>query len=191
MANLNTQTGKILLVINFAQKIIDNALIEDLEKWLIANTKQYAFILHDKDILEDGNKKTPHLHVVCNMITTKQRIATILNDLTKSLDISPLLVSIDKYTSFNASIQYLIHKNNEEKYQYDIKDIKTNIPTQELDLFMKYETQSEELTAERLIDVVAKAKKRTDILREIGLFNYRINRAVIMDVAQELNKIWL
>lgn len=190
MANLNTQTGKILLVINFAQKIVDKKLIEDLENWLIANTKQYAFILHDKDILEDGSMKTPHIHVVCNMNTTKQRIATILNDLTKSLDISPLLVTIDKYSSFNASIQYLIHKNNEEKYQYDVKDIKTNIPSQELDLFMKYETQSEELTAERLIDVVAKAKKRTDILREIGLFNYRINRAVIMDVAQELNKIW-
>lgn len=190
MANLNTQTGKILLVINFAQKVVDKALIDNLKTWLDNNTKQYAFILHDKDVLEDGSKKTPHIHVVCNMNTTKQRIATILNDLTKSLDISPLLVTIDKYSSFNASIQYLIHKNNEEKYQYDIKDIITNIPQQELDLFMKYETQSEELTAERLIDVVAKAKKRTDILREIGLFNYRINRAVIMDVAQELNKIW-
>lgn len=190
MANLNTQTGKILLVINFAQKIIDNNVIDNLKNWLEGNTKQYAFILHDKDILETGEPKTPHLHVVCNMNNAKQRIATILNDLTKSLDISPLLVTIDKYSSFNASLQYLIHKNNEEKYQYDIKDIVTNIPPQELDLFMKYETQSEELTAERLIDVVKKAKKRTDIMREVGLFNYRINRPVIMDIAQELNKIW-
>lgn len=190
MANLNTQTGKILLVINFAQKIIDNAVIDNLKVWLEKNTKQYAFILHDRDVLEDGSKKTPHLHVVCNMNSAKQRIATILNDLTKSLDISPLLVTIDKYSSFNSSIQYLIHKNNEEKYQYDIKDIVTNIPNPELDLFMKYNTQSEELTAERLIDVVRKAKKRTDIMREVGLFNYRINRPVIMDIAQELNKIW-
>lgn len=190
MANLNTQTGKILLVINFAQKIIDNNVIDNLKNWLECNTKQYAFILHNKDILETGEPKTPHLHVVANMNNSKQRIATILNDLCKSLDISPLLVTIDKYSSFNASLQYLIHKNNEEKYQYDIKDIITNIPPQELDLFMKYETQSEELTAERLIDVVKKAKKRTDIMREVGLFNYRINRPVIMDIAQELNKIW-
>lgn len=190
MANLNTQTGKILLVINFAQKVIDKVLIGNLKEWLDKNTKQYAFILHDKDILEDGTPKTPHLHVVCNMNSAKQRIATILNDLTKSLDISPLLVTIDKYSSFNASIQYLIHKNNEEKYQYEINDIITNIPPQELELFMKYETQSEELTAERLIDVVKKAKKRTDIMREVGLYNYRINRPVIMDIAQELNKIW-
>lgn len=190
MANLNTQTGHILLVINFVQKIIDNNLIDNLKNWLENNTKQYAFILHDKDILEDGTPKTPHLHAVCNMNSSKQRIATILNDLTKSLDISPLLVTIDKYSSFNSSIQYLIHKNNEEKYQYDLKDIVTNIPRQELDLFMKYNTQSEELTAERLIDVVRKANKRTDIMREVGLFNYRINRPVIMDIAQEFNKIW-
>lgn len=190
MANLNTQTGKILLVINFEDKQVKQQVIDNLKEWLNKNTKQYAFILHDKDILEDGTPKTPHLHVVCNMNNSKQRIATILNDLTKTLDISAFLVTIDKYSSFNSSIQYLIHKNNEEKYQYDVKDIITNIPTQELDLFMKYETQSEELTAERLIDVVKKAHKRTDIMREVGLFNYRINRPVIMDIAQELNKIW-
>ena len=190
MANLNTQTGKILIVINFEDKKVSKDIITLLKEWLEKNTKQYAFILHDKDILEDGTPKTPHLHAVCNMNSTKQRIATILNDLTKALNISAFLVSIDKYSSFNASLQYLIHKNNEEKHQYDIKDIVTNIPSQELDLFMKYDTQSEELTAERLIDVVKKAKKRTDIMREVGLFNYRINRPVIMDIAQELNKIW-
>lgn len=190
MANLNTQTGKILLVINFEDKKVEKGVIDNLKDWLEKNTKQYAFILHDKDILEDGTPKTPHLHAVCNMNTTKQRIATILNDLTKSLNISAFLVSIDKYSSFNSSIQYLIHKNNEEKHQYDIKDIVTNIPPQELDLFMKYDTQSEELTAERLIDVVKKSNKRTDIMREVGLFNYRINRPVIMDIAQELGKVW-
>lgn len=190
MANLNTQTGKILLVINFEDKQVKQEVIDNFKEWLEKNTKQYAFILHDQDILENGTLKTPHLHAVCNMNNSKQRIATILNDLTKTLDISAFLVTIDKYSSFNASIQYLIHKNNEEKYQYDVKDIITNIPTQELDLFMKYETQSEELTAERLIDVVKKAKKRTDIMREVGLFNYRINRPVIMDIAQDLNKIW-
>lgn len=190
MANLNTQTGKILLVINFEDKEVDKGVIDNLKDWLEKNTKQYAFILHDKDILEDGTKKTPHLHAVCNMKTTKQRIATILNDLTKSLNISAFLVSIDKYSSFHSSIQYLIHKNNDEKYQYDIEDIVTNIPRQELDLFMKYETQSDELTAERLIDVVKKSNKRTDIMREVGLFNYRINRPVIMDIAQELGKVW-
>lgn len=190
MANLNTQTGKILLVINFEDKVINESLIDNLKSWLETNTKQYAYILHDKDVLEDGSPKTPHVHVVCNMNNSKQRIATILNDLTKALEISAFLVTIDKYSSFNASLQYLIHKNNEEKHQYDINDIVTNIPKQELDLFMKYDTQSEELTAERLIDVVKKAHKRTDIMREVGLFNYRINRPVIMDIAQELNKIW-
>ena len=39
MANLNTQTGKILLVINFEDKQVKQEIIDNLKDWLEKNTK--------------------------------------------------------------------------------------------------------------------------------------------------------
>ena len=40
MANLNTQTGKILLVINFDNKEVNKEVMDNLKEWLEKNTKQ-------------------------------------------------------------------------------------------------------------------------------------------------------
>ena len=130
-----TQTG----LIEYTTKDI----IDILEDW--CKTKKgirYFFILHDKDIItkedlekEDyyksfpkdsiGTLKAPHFHIV------------IVFDSTNGVDKKTILSKFpygscqkarDKYGDVTRAVQYLIHKNHRDKYQYDSEDIITNDP---------------------------------------------------------------
>ena len=82
--------------------------------------KDYCYILHDKDKDENGNLKASHYHIVLRFTGSIdiKYICEWFN--VKEQYIEPIK------TTFMNSLQYLIHKNNPEKYQYDIKECKTN-----------------------------------------------------------------
>ena len=66
MPSLTTQTAKINAVISLKDKsyeAIKGAIMVDLTNWCEVNCKMYGYILHDKDVLEDGTAKTPHIHL--------------------------------------------------------------------------------------------------------------------------------
>ena len=80
---------------------------------------RYAFILHDKDKSPDG-PAPEHFHIVIWFnVSTKNIRFKMLKDLFP-------FGSIQQARSKNASVQYLIHKNNPEKYQYNKTEIFTN-----------------------------------------------------------------
>lgn len=81
---------------------------------------KYAFIKHDKDVFEDGTPKKTHYHLY---IKTSSRVR--LSTIALRLEIDDRFVEFVKNT--RSCLQYLIHKNNKDKYQYNASDVVTNI----------------------------------------------------------------
>lgn len=77
----------------------------------------YAYINHNKDINEEtGELKKDHTHVVITFKNPKFR-----NSLALELGISPNYMQ--KCNKLEKSLMYLIHYNNEDKFQYDISEV--------------------------------------------------------------------
>lgn len=187
MSNLTTQTAKINAIISLKDRSFEDItsnITPKLLNWCESNCKLYAFILHDKDTLDNGEIKTPHIHLVCLLNGSRWRLSTTLNNIADALKVSEMAVSIDKVSDFNGSIQYLIHKNNNDKYQYPLTDIVTNMKNGEIDVYLNSESGG--VSLEVLINIIKRNRKITDIIREIGLNNYRLYRNVIWDIYSEV-----
>lgn len=187
MSNLETRTAKVNAVISLKDKTYDNiksAIMVDLKTWCENHCDIFAFILHDKDILENGEKKVNHIHLVCLMKTNRQRLSTILADLSGFIGVGTLAISIEKMSDLVGSLQYLIHKNNSEKHQYSETDITTNISSGELATYMA--SDSKAMSIEYLIDVIEKNRSKIEIMRTIGLNYYHLYRQVINDIYNEI-----
>lgn len=85
------------------------------------NIESYCFILHDKDVNEDGSQKEPHTHLV---ISTKYPYlsTTIYN----KFKIDERNVRIINVVDLKDRLEYQIHKNHQHKYQYEMSEITTN-----------------------------------------------------------------
>ena len=81
---------------------------------------EYAFIMHDKDILEDGSPKKEHVHWVA-----KKKNGTMVSTVAKKLGLKDN--EVEMLRLWKNSVQYLIHYNDEDKAQYNIEDIKGNL----------------------------------------------------------------
>lgn len=94
---------------------------EDVEAGLDHNAVQdYAYILHDKDVHEDGTPVAPHWHI---MIRFKRPVQT--ESLCKWFGIKSNMIGYILGT-FGDAVAYLTHRNKPEKYQYLDEEIKSN-----------------------------------------------------------------
>lgn len=143
---------------------------------------EWSFILHNKDFLPDGVKKTTHYHIV-SKTTKRTRMATIINKLAELLKIDTLCISCRKCLSYTGAIQYLVHKNDKDKAQYPIDDIVSSINREELTLVI--EADNHEITLDRLYYTIKHAHSLYDVMKEIGLSNYVGYRNVIKDLWAE------
>lgn len=90
--------------------------------------KYYAFILHDKDILEDGKPKPLHYHIVIdtgNTPTQKPNIAKWFGVVLERVWIS------DKRNRLLNSLQYLTHEKVPSKYPYSDDNVVSNFDFRE------------------------------------------------------------
>lgn len=188
MAQLNTRTAKVNAIISLKHftLILLNDLKDRLKNYLESNCHDYAFIVHDKDILENGEVKTMHIHIVANFTSNRKRLITLLGEIANVCEIDTLAVSIDKYTDYVGSMQYLIHKNNSEKYQYPLADIVTNITKGELTTIMNSDSVS--ISIEYFIDIIKNANTKIDVMRKLGLGYYHLYRNTINDIWRELKE---
>ena len=82
----------------------------------IKNMYDYAIILHDKDWDDNGELKKEHYHAI---IQTKNAIwNTAL-----SIKIGIELNLIQNCRNFDLALNYLIHFNDDSKFQYDIANV--------------------------------------------------------------------
>lgn len=80
------------------------------------NYSKYAFIKHDKDLLDDGTLKKEHYHIVITFSNYRWR-----NAIATELGIT--INYLEKIRNLENALKYLIHYNNSNKYQYDIEDV--------------------------------------------------------------------
>lgn len=143
--------------------------------------QRYAYILHDCDINAEGEEKTPHIHIYAEFTASGRRLGTYLNLLQSYTGLNPLSISIEKATDPEAVIQYLVHKNAPEKFQYPVEQVITNIPKEELDMIMSHEDTA--FTVDYIQSVWNDTKPfKSDFIRIIGLERYRMYRNVIKDI---------
>lgn len=76
---------------------------------------EYAYILHDRDVKEDGTPKEPHYHFLL-VLRRSRRLADIQSCMKKTLQGNVLLQSCH---SVSASYGYLTHENEDSKVHYD------------------------------------------------------------------------
>ena len=97
----------------------DTTHAECMEK-LKAGGYNFAAILHDKDVYEDGDHagelKKPHWHIVFRFKNAVWNTA-----IAKELGITPNYLEACK--DVDASLLYLVHFGNEEKAQYNYEEV--------------------------------------------------------------------
>lgn len=103
----------------YSFRLISYASEEEIQNLLKYCTK-WEYIYHDKDIKEDGTKKEPHWHI--NVILKQWKTITGVCKLIKSEQNTMAIPMLDKQKAHD----YLTHKDDPDKYQYDEKDIKSS-----------------------------------------------------------------
>ena len=99
--------------------------LELLQNTLTEIQSFVATIIHDKDLTDNGEPKTIHMHayIETNEKHTKKQFLDMLTELLK---IDRERISIDGTKSNVLMLQYLTHKNQPSKAQYEVDRIITN-----------------------------------------------------------------
>lgn len=123
----------------------------------IQNNFEYAYIEHNEDIwgkditdeetgeikYKKGEKKKPHTHVIINL-----KNARTIKSIKEELNIDYI-----ESCNFYASARYLIHLGYPNKYQYNKKDIITNMQLR-IDNALNREYNSEEQDSRILLEYI-------------------------------------
>lgn len=103
----------------YSFRIITYATEEEFQNLLKYGTK-WEYIYHDKDKKEDGTKKEPHWHI--NIILRQWKTVTGVCNLIKGNQNSLAIPMYDKREAH----EYLTHKNDPDKFQYEENLIKSS-----------------------------------------------------------------
>lgn len=180
---LTCQSRKVCLVIRKGVEIKK----EKIKEFCIEHFERYAFIEHKHDISPETGEIIPvHYHIVGDYKTAKTPFSTRLNDIVTFFRFDNANgIEIDQYNSFEGSLQYLTHKNQSEKTKHNESEIIHNLS--EADFKILYNADiGNVVTFDLLYSVVFSANNIIDIIREIGIGNYRTWRAVIWDIWRTL-----
>lgn len=104
----------------------------DLDNMInIINTRDeiqdYAYIIHDRDLDDDGQLKPPHVHLAVRL---KQKRPTALKYIADWFKVEPQFINKIR-AGFPKMLQYLTHKNDPKKYQYPADEVISNFDWQD------------------------------------------------------------
>lgn len=131
MATGNKKSNRWELILNLDEKNPVNANIEASKAFLqgllttLTNFSKFKYcfsIVHDKDILESGELKRIHTHSFIEL-HEKETKSNLLNEITELLKQPKNTISLMETNSDYLVIQYLTHKNDQTKHQYNYTDI--------------------------------------------------------------------
>lgn len=155
-------------------------------EYIKENYSKYAYIKHDKDVLEDGSIKKEHYHVVVSFSNYRWRNA-ISNELGITINY------IEKVRNIENALKYLIHYNNSNKYQYDIEEVKGTLK-HKLDTLINNEDKTESEKVLELLDYIESSKEYirvADFIRFVCSSNlydiYRRSATTFMKLIEEHN----
>ena len=169
---LNKRSSNFVIVLNAPKERDFIEFYDYFMNTLKAYNSNFDFysILHDSDIKDNGELKTPHYHIVISFKNGfRTRCATILNLFE---DDTRLCISIQLCVNLFSSIRYLIHLDNETKFQYS-KDLISTNNKRMLSNYLEGNTELENLCASELIWICKVLEyRRLAILDYIGLNNF-------------------
>lgn len=193
--SLSTRTKSVSGVLNLPKNSNKNTLedlLGKLKNYLDANSTEYYFIVHDKDTKEENGKlllKTIHIHFLFKSNQNQGlRLSTYINELSDSLGLDTLCISVSTWRDYEGAIQYLIHKNNPDKFLYDSSEIITNMSINTLSLVLERECK-EYISIDYIRKLVLESEgKIFNVYQRLGLENSKTYRSVIMDLMSEYSK---
>lgn len=165
--------------------------ISDLKRWLLANESAvmyWSIVAHDKDHNEQGELIRTHYHMVIVLRTPKAN-KTVINDIAKFLLINKNCISCKVVTSFVKCVQYLIHYNDKDKYQYTVEDIDTSDRNDLLTTILE-STSQYEFDFNYLFKLVRESNSLEVVYRTLGVKLVRTYRSVIMDLWKDKIRIY-
>lgn len=137
----------------------------------------YAMIVHDKDFKGNGELKKKHVHIVLYALKRHELafyiryLAHVFNKgTTDAIEVLPSM-------SQELDIQYLIHKNDVDKFQYDEKNIRTNIDSVNLRRILDAEVDST-TTVYDVLHIVQTSANRTEVILRLGNHYLPFSRVV-------------
>lgn len=133
-------------------KIFTGSLYPDAENYDCAKVleviktkfKQWAFAVHDSDVNDDGEFKKLHIHWV------GRGDPRTVSAVSKFLGIPEHDVEIGR--NFKSLVQYLIHMNDPDKFQYDPDIVETNLS--DVSIYLR------QLSESQIVKDLATAKTR-------------------------------
>lgn len=174
--SMDTRTRFHSIVISDKDCVVN---VETLNWWLSCNTDRFAWIYHDCDEDAEKQPKTPHYHIVA-IFAGSRRLSSVVKSLSQALDIDPFAISNRRLVDIEKGIQYLIHKNDPDKYQYPVTDIYTNWEKDEFKAIL--ESEGDGLNFEKVCDIVDNAKSIREVIKACGWSYYYRWRPAILDL---------
>lgn len=113
--------------------------MQALEK--IKQSYDYAMILHNRDVTEEGELKKEHYHIVLRFNQAVWNTAII-----KDLEIEDRF--IEQVRKIDNALQYLLHYNDSDKVQYSIDEVSGNLKTKLIESINKIEKSEGEKVVE-------------------------------------------
>lgn len=145
----------------------------------------WSFILHDLDLKDDGELKTPHIHIVCRFGgRLGKRTLTWVTVFADALGLNTLAVSVRAFSSLAGSVQYLIHKNDPDKHQYDARSIHSSYPWEELKLLL--DSEIIDYSMKYFFDVARHCNSKMEFMMKLGTPVYQRYRNIACDVWSEV-----
>lgn len=163
----------------------DKTHMEALEK--IQKNYDCAFILHNKDVTEDGEIKKEHYHCVLRVGANPRWRSAVAEELKLSL-------SHIEGCNLEKQLRYLIHFDNPDKYQYDIEEVKGNLKKRVKESINK-DKMTEVEKVGKIIEYIENSKKKIRIseislwCNENGLWGaFRRSQIIFLKMIEETNR---
>lgn len=118
----------------------------------IKNNYDYASILHDKDVTEDGEIKKEHYHVAVRFEGDARWASAVCKELGIKENYCQEIRGLDR------TLQYLIHYNDSDKAQYDIELVQGPLKTKLIESINKIGKGESEKVVE-LIQFIEESNK--------------------------------
>lgn len=195
MSKPNTKSVMWMVIINDKKEATEQQSIATFQSYqnLLINYNIFSYaatIIHDKDTYtkedqekdpshKEGTHKRVHLHAFID--TDKITLKEMLSHITGLLKIDNEQVSIEPTSNEFLGVQYLTHKNNQNKHQYEPNTIITsNAKETERRYGLKYETEEEKI--QRVLETSSTLSK---VIHEIGVEKANKYRGLFNDLSKE------
>lgn len=104
---------------NFSFLVYPEGLSDDFLEVLLGSGGKGFYILHDKDVLEDGSDKKPHYHVLL-MFDNPRSLTSVVK---LAVKVGAANGVVEPTKSSIGYARYLCHMDSPDKYQYDPDEV--------------------------------------------------------------------